>query len=118
MVDITPLVAGAVRESGAQSGVAVVYVPHTTAGVTVCENADPDVKRDVLFALERAVPDAGFTHLEGNSDAHTRALLTGVSLSVIFENGRLCLGTWQGICFCEYDGPRSRRVLVKILQTI
>ncbi len=117
MVDITAKVAEAVRQSGAHSGVAVVFVPHTTAGVTICENADPDVKRDVLFALDRAVPDSGFMHGEGNSDAHTKALMTGSSLNVIFENGRLCLGVWQGICFCEYDGPRSRRTLVKILQS-
>ena len=115
MIDITARVAQSVRQSGTQSGVAVIWVPHTTAGVTVCENADPDVKRDVLFALDRAVPNSGFMHTEGNSDAHVKALMTGTSLSVIFENGRLCLGVWQGICFCEYDGPRSRRVFVKIL---
>jgi len=117
LVDITAKVTEAVRQSGAGSGVAVIFVPHTTAGITICENADPDVKRDVLFALERAVPNAGFLHGEGNADAHTKALMTGSSLTVIFENSRLCLGVWQGICFCEYDGPRSRRVYVKILQS-
>ena len=115
MIDITAKVAETVRQNGAQSGGAVIWVPHTTAGITGCENADPDVKRDVLFALERAVPNSGFMHAEGNSDAHVKALMTGTSLSVIIENGRLCLGVWQGICFCEYDGPRSRRVFVKIL---
>ena len=115
MIDITAKVAEAVRQSDAQSGVAVIWIPHTTAGITVCENADPDVKRDVLFALDRAVPNSDFMHTEGNSDAHVKALMTGTSLSVIIENGRLCLGVWQGICFCEYDGPRSRRVFVKIL---
>jgi secondary thiamine-phosphate synthase enzyme len=74
-------------------------------------------KRDELFALERAVPNIGFAHGEGNADAHVKALMTGASLSVIFESGRLCLGIWQGICFCEYDGPRSRRVFVKVLQS-
>ena len=117
MIDITAKVAEAVRQSDAQSGVAVIWIPHTTAGITVCENADPDVKRDVLFALDRAVPNSGFMHTEGNSDAHVKALMTGTSLSVIFENSRLCLGVWQGICFCEYDGPRSRRIFVKILQS-
>jgi len=117
MIDITAKVAEAVRQSDARSGVAVIWIPHTTAGITVCENADPDVKRDVLFALDRAVPNSGFMHTEGNSDAHVKALMTGTSLSVIIENGRLCLGVWQGICFCEYDGPRSRRVFVKILQS-
>lgn len=114
-VDITRQVAQAVKESGTDSGIACVFVPHTTAGVTVNENADPDVKRDLLFALERTVPNAGFIHMEGNSDAHTKALMTGASLSVIVENGTLCLGTWQSIYFCEYDGPRSRRVFVKVI---
>jgi secondary thiamine-phosphate synthase enzyme len=114
--DITRQVADIVRESGAQSGVAYIFVPHTTAGVTINENADPDVKRDLLYALERMAPNTGFIHSEENSDAHTKALLTGASLSVIFEGGRLCLGTWQSIYFCEYDGPRSRRVFVKILK--
>ncbi len=116
MVDITRQVADAVSGCGAEGGVACVFIPHTTAGVTINENADPDVKRDVLFALERAVPDAGFVHAEGNSDAHTKALMTGASLCVIFENSRLCLGTWQSIYFCEYDGPRVRKVFIKILQ--
>ena len=117
MLDITRQVAQAVKESGAQGGIATVFVPHTTAGVTVTENADPDVKRDLSFALERAVPNIGFIHTEGNSDAHTKALMTGASLNVIFENGALCLGTWQSIFFCEYDGPRTRRVFVKVLQS-
>lgn len=117
MVDITRQVAGAVSGSGAASGVVCVFIPHTTAGVAINENADPDVKRDVLFALERAVPNAGFEHMEGNSDAHTKAIMTGASVSVIFENGRLCLGTWQSIYFCEYDGPRARKGFVKILRS-
>lgn len=115
LVDITRDVQACVTESGAKSGIAYIFVPHTTAGVTVNENSDPDVKRDVLFALERAVPDAGFMHCEGNSDAHTKALLTGASTSVIIEDSRLCLGTWQDIYFCEYDGPRNRKVYIKII---
>jgi secondary thiamine-phosphate synthase enzyme len=115
MINITRDVAQCVRESGVTDGLACVFVPHTTAGVTINENADPDVRRDLLFALERAVPNAGFHHIENNSDAHTKALMTGSSVSVIVEGGKLVLGTWQGIYFCEYDGPARRRVLVKVL---
>jgi len=103
-----------VAKSGIRSGVACIFIPHTTAGVAINENADPDVKRDVLFALERAVPNSGFAHCEGNSDAHTKAVLTGSSVSVIIEESRLCLGTWQSIYFCEYDGPRNRKAYIKI----
>jgi len=115
-VDITRDVQRCVGESGVQSGAAIVFVPHTTAGVTLNENADPDVKRDILYALERAVPDSGFAHCEGNSDAHAKAALTGSSATVIIEDGRLLLGAWQGIYFCEYDGPRRRSVFVKIIK--
>jgi secondary thiamine-phosphate synthase enzyme len=115
LIDITRDVQASVSQSGVKSGVAVIFVPHTTAGVAINENADPDVKRDVLFALERAVPNAGFEHCEGNSDAHTKAVLTGSSASVIVEESRLCLGTWQSIYFCEYDGPRSRKAYIKII---
>ncbi len=117
MVDITAQVAAAVKDSGILSGVVHIFVPHTTAGVTINENADPDVKRDVLFALERAVPNIGFAHTEGNSDAHTKALMTGFSLCVIIEDAKLCLGTWQGIYFCEYDGPRARQIYVKVVRS-
>jgi secondary thiamine-phosphate synthase enzyme len=115
MIEITRDVARCVRESGVTDGLVCVFVPHTTAGITINENADPDVKRDLLFALERAVPNAGFSHIENNSDAHTKALMTGFSVNVIVEGGNLLLGTWQGIYFCEYDGPARRRVLVKVL---
>jgi len=115
MIDITRDVARCVRESGVTDGIVYVFVPHTTAGVTINENADPDVRRDLLFALERAVPNTGFHHIEGNSDAHAKATMTGFSVSVIVEGGSLALGTWQGIYFCEFDGPRRRRVLVKVL---
>ncbi len=116
LVDITREVQRCVNESGAVSGAAYIFVPHTTAGVTVNENADPDVARDLLYALERIVPNCGFAHCEGNSDAHTKALLTGASLSVIIEGSRLALGTWQNIYFCEYDGPRQRKVYIKIIR--
>ena len=115
MVDITRDVQQCVRESGVMDGLVCVFVPHTTAGVSINENADPDVKRDVMFALERAVPNSGFAHMEGNSDAHTKAQMTGFSLTVIVEGGRLMLGTWQSIYFCEFDGPRHRQAFVKVV---
>lgn len=118
LIDITPEVRQAVQESGMKNGLVCVFVPHTTAGVSINENADPDVKRDVLFALDRAVPNSGFYHGEGNSDAHTKALMTGFSLTVIVEDARLVLGTWQSIYFCEYDGPRQRRAYIKIIKSI
>jgi secondary thiamine-phosphate synthase enzyme len=118
LIDITSEVSRAVKESGVTSGTVCVFIPHTTAGVTINENADPDVKRDVLFALERAVPNSGFHHMEGNSDSHTKALMTGFSLTVIVEDGRLMLGTWQSIYFCEYDGPRQRKAFIKIIKSI
>lgn len=116
LVDITAQVRRAVSRSGVQAGVAWVYSPHTTAGVTVQENADPDVRRDLVTHLRRMVPrEAGFRHAEGNSDAHIKTSLVGASQAVPLEEGHLQLGTWQGIYLCEFDGPRSRRVLVKVL---
>lgn len=116
MVAITSEAARIVRESGVQSGVCVVFVPHTTAGVTINENADPDVVRDMDAALEQAVPwSANYAHAEGNAAAHVKASLMGSSVSVPVEEGRLVLGTWQGIYFCEFDGPRERRVHVQVL---
>jgi secondary thiamine-phosphate synthase enzyme len=114
LVDITSQIASAVRESGVTDGIVTVFVPHTTAGITINENADPSVVRDTLSTLSRLVPvDAGYTHGEGNSDAHIKASMMGFSVQVIVENGRLELGTWQGIYFCEFDGPRNRKVWVK-----
>jgi secondary thiamine-phosphate synthase enzyme len=117
MLNITREVQQYVTESAASSGVAYIFVPHTTAGITINENADPDVVRDLLFALERIVPNTGFTHGEGNSDAHTKTLMTGTSLSVIIEDSRLMLGTWQSVYLCEYDGPRQRKVYIKIIKS-
>ena len=117
LIDITHEISRAVKESGMTSGIVTVFVPHTTAGVSINENADPDVTRDVLFALERAVPNSGFYHGEGNSDAHTKAMMTGFSLTVIVQDGHLVLGTWQSIYFCEFDGPRHRKVYVKIMES-
>lgn len=117
MVNITREVQRSITESGTSSGVVYIFVPHTTAGITINENADPDVVRDLLFALERAVPNSGFVHGEGNSDAHTKTLMTGTSVSVIIEDSRLALGTWQSIYLCEYDGPRQRKVYIKIIKS-
>lgn len=113
-VDITRDVAALVRDAG--DGVALVFVPHTTAGVTINEDADPSVRADIEMALERLVPrDLPFTHLEGNSDAHVKASLMGSSVTVPVSGGSLQLGTWQGIYFAEFDGPRRRRVTVSFL---
>ncbi len=116
MLDITGQVRRVVEESGVREGACLVYVPHTTAGVTINENADPSVAADILARLEKLVPrDAGYRHREGNSDAHIKALMTGFSQSVPVRDGGLALGTWQGIFFCEFDGPRTRSVLVQVL---
>jgi secondary thiamine-phosphate synthase enzyme len=117
-VDITDRVQEAVSGSGVSRGVAIVYSVHTTAGVTVNEHADPDVMADVFATLERLVPRSGpYAHVEGNSDAHVKASLLGLSAHVPVEQGRLTLGTWQGIFFCEFDGPRRRRALVQVIES-
>jgi secondary thiamine-phosphate synthase enzyme len=114
-VDITREVQDIVKSSGVRDGVCTVFVPHTTAGVTINENADPDVVRDILDTLNRLVPESShFRHSEGNSDSHIKASMMGFSVTVFVENGRLALGTWQGIYFCEFDGPRSRHVFVRV----
>jgi len=115
-IDITRLVAEDVEHSGVRDGIAVVFVPHTTAGVTINENADPDVVRDMINTLGKAYPKHGeYHHFEGNSHAHIKASLMGPSCTVIIEEGKLLLGTWQGIYFCEFDGPRNREFYVKII---
>jgi len=115
-VDLTAEVGRVVAASGVASGACVVAVPHTTAGVTVNENADPDVRADLLMTLRRIVPDSlPYTHGEGNSPAHVKASLVGSSVTLIVEGGRLQLGTWQGIFFCEFDGPRTRHVWVQVI---
>jgi secondary thiamine-phosphate synthase enzyme len=116
MIDITAAVQKTVREEGIKTGICLVYTPHTTAAVTINENADPDVPRDILAALDKAVPlSANYRHAEGNSAAHVKSSLVGASEIVIIENGRLILGTWQSIFFCEFDGPRTRKVLISII---
>lgn len=116
-IDITNEVRKLVNESGVTDGVCVVFVPHTTAGITINENADPSVVRDILSTLSDLVPqDRPYTHYEGNSDSHIQASLMGFSVNVIVEGGQLQLGTWQGVYFCEFDGPRSRQVWIKMLE--
>jgi secondary thiamine-phosphate synthase enzyme len=108
-IDITAEVARIVKQSGIRDGVCYIFVPHTTAGITINEGADPSVKRDILAALKKVFPHEGdYAHTEGNSDAHIKASLTGSTAVTIIENGALILGTWQAIFFCEYDGPRNR----------
>jgi secondary thiamine-phosphate synthase enzyme len=115
-VDITGEVQQAVRESDVKSGVCQIYVPHTTAGVAINEHADPDVASDVEGIFDRLIPHKGpYQHAEGNTDSHMKAILTGTSQTVFVENGKLALGTWQGIFLCEFDGPRQRTVLVRIV---
>ncbi|PKN00495.1 MAG: hypothetical protein CVU78_00875 [Elusimicrobia bacterium HGW-Elusimicrobia-2] len=115
MVDITGAVATAVRSSAVKEGTAFVFVPHTTAGVTINENADPDVKRDILSEMNKVIPfHDDYMHAEGNSAAHIKSSLFGPGLTVIVSGGKLLLGTWQSIYFCEFDGPRNRRLYVKI----
>jgi secondary thiamine-phosphate synthase enzyme len=115
--NITPQVREAITKSGITDGIAVVYCPHTTAGITINENADPDVVRDLLFALDKTYPDRPeFHHAEGNSAAHLKASTIGLSVTVIIENGKPLLGTWQGIYFCEFDPPRKRTFYVKVIK--
>ncbi|WP_425387456.1 secondary thiamine-phosphate synthase enzyme YjbQ [Desulfovirgula thermocuniculi] len=116
LVDITAHVQKIIQAEKVQEGLCYLFVPHTTAGITVNEHADPSVAHDVLAQLERLVPREGdYRHLEGNADAHVKASLMGCSLTLLVSGGRLVLGTWQGVFFCEFDGPRQRKVLVKVV---
>jgi secondary thiamine-phosphate synthase enzyme len=116
LIDITSEVRNIIRDEGVKDGVCYIYAPHTTAGITINEGADPDVKRDIIAALGRVFPQRGdYHHSEGNSDAHIKATLTGSSAVALIEDGAPVLGTWQSIYFCEYDGPRKRKVMVKIV---
>jgi len=116
MIDITSQVISIVEQSGISVGDAIVYCPHTTAGITINENADPSVVHDILLTLDELVPRhrAGYRHNEGNSDAHCKSSLIGCGRQILIKDGTLDLGTWQGIFFCEFDGPRSRRVIVQV----
>lgn len=115
LVDITGLVRKIVAAGKVQNGLCQIFVPHTTAGVTINENADPAVVTDMLAALNRMVPDLPYRHGEGNSPAHVKSSLVGCSQTVPLREGQLCLGTWQGIYFCEFDGPRTRNVWVQLV---
>lgn len=115
-IDITHIVREEVSKRGVKDGIATVFIPHTTAGVTINENADPDVVSDMLLALRKAFPKSSeYMHAEGNSHAHIKASAMGSSCTIIIEDGNLKLGTWQGIYFCEFDGPRNRQVYVKVI---
>ncbi|MEW6615677.1 MAG: secondary thiamine-phosphate synthase enzyme YjbQ [Thermodesulfobacteriota bacterium] len=117
MLDITHQIRKAVTDSKVRNGVCCIFVPHTTAAVTINENADPNVPKDILTKLENLVPpDDRYRHTEGNSDAHIKTSLVGSSETIIVEDGRLVLGTWQSIFFCEFDGPRNRRVWLKVIE--
>ncbi|MCD7773417.1 MAG: secondary thiamine-phosphate synthase enzyme YjbQ [Ruminococcus sp.] len=115
--NITSFVKNAIKQSGIINGIAIVYCPHTTAGITINENADPDVVTDLLYALDVTYPDRPeFHHAEGNTTAHIKSSVMGASQTVIIDNGRLLLGTWQGIYFTEFDGPRIRKYYVKVIE--
>jgi len=118
MVDITAQVQKLIQESKVESGLLVLFVPHTTAALTINENADPSVQQDILTELNRLIPFTGaYQHTEGNSAAHVKSTFVGPSQTLFIEGGRLALGTWQGLFFCEFDGPRSRKVWIKIIPT-
>ncbi len=116
-VDITKDVSKFLSQAKIDSGLCIIFCPHTTAALTINENADPSVKKDIINHLGRLIPEGkGYSHLEGNSDSHIKASVLGSSLNIIVEGGRLALGTWQGVYFCEFDGPRSRKVYVKVIK--
>jgi len=118
MIDITNHVRSVLRESNVKSGICYVFVPHTTAAVTINENADPDVPRDIIMELDKVIPlHDNYRHREGNSAAHIKSSLVGSSEMIFIENGSLVLGTWQSLFFCEFDGPRTRKVFVKLVPT-
>ncbi len=117
MIDITNIIQDDVRNCNIKDGMAIVFVPHTTAGITINENADPDVIYDMLATFRKLIPeDESYRHLEGNSHAHLKSSIIGSSCTIIIENGRLKLGTWQGVYFCEFDGPRTRRFYTKFIE--
>lgn len=115
-IDVTQRIQEVIPPAGPSCGTIICFVPHTTAGITINENADPDVRRDILRHLKKQIPqtDPIFRHSEGNSDAHLKASIMGCSLQLLFENRKLVLGTWQAVYFCEFDGPRNRRLIVRV----
>ena len=118
MIDVTDRLQKLITQAKINDGMLIVYVPHTTAAVTINENADPDVKHDMLLKLSQMIPkdQAGYKHAEGNSDSHVKTAIVGNNVTVLIENGRLQLGQWQGIYFCEFDGPRERQMYIKAVK--
>jgi secondary thiamine-phosphate synthase enzyme len=116
MIDISPKIKDIVANDGVKNGIVVIHIPHTTAAVTINENADPDVQTDMTRFMDELIPNkTWFKHMEGNSDSHIKSSLFGCEQTIIIENGQMLLGTWQGIYFCEFDGPRKRKVFVKVI---
>ncbi|SNX54509.1 secondary thiamine-phosphate synthase enzyme YjbQ [Thermoanaerobacterium sp. RBIITD] len=115
MINITDKIYDEIKKSGIVDGLCTIFVPHTTAGITINENADPDVKDDIVKGLREMIPNIHFKHMEGNSDAHIKASVIGSSVNLIIDNGRPVLGTWQGIYFCEFDGPRRRKIYINFV---
>lgn len=116
MIDISPKIKNIVAKDGVKNGIIVIHIPHTTAAVTINENADPDVQTDMTRFMDELIPNKNwFKHTEGNSDSHIKSSLFGCEQTIIIENGKMLLGTWQGIYFCEFDGPRTRKVFVKVI---
>ncbi|GMQ61090.1 secondary thiamine-phosphate synthase enzyme YjbQ [Vallitalea maricola] len=116
MIDITSKVQNIIESEGIEDGICTVFIPHTTAGITINENADPDVTRDMLMELNKIVPlEDGYRHMEGNSAAHIKSSMMGFSETIIIKERKLLLGTWQGIYFCEFDGPRNRKTMINIM---
>ncbi|MCK4443614.1 MAG: secondary thiamine-phosphate synthase enzyme YjbQ [Thermoplasmata archaeon] len=117
LVDVTNKVRKAVNKSGVKEGICHLFVPHTTAGIAINENADPSVKRDIVMEMNKMVPfEDGYQHMEGNAAAHIKSVIFGPNLSLFVEGGDIVLGTWQGVFFCEFDGPRSRKVHMKVIE--
>ena len=116
LIDITSQVQSALQDENLSDGICMLYVPHTTAGITINESADPSVRRDILMVLNQMVPwEADYRHMEGNSPAHIKTSMMGSSELIVVEKGRMVLGTWQGIFFCEFDGPRTRKLHIKLI---
>lgn len=116
-IDITQQINEIIKKSKVDNGICCIFIPHTTAGITINENADPDVRRDIIYELNKIVPiHDNYKHIEGNSAAHIKASMMGFAQSLIIQNGKLLLGTWQGVYFCEFDGPRQRKAIVKIIK--
>jgi len=117
IIDITDKIQKVISESKIKSGICIIYVPHTTAGITVNENYDPSVRLDILDYLEKiAPPSAKYKHTEGNADSHIKTSVVGSSATLVIEDGKILLGSWQGIMFCEFDGPRGRKLIIKIIE--